>query len=281
MSQLRKQMEAQLFRANYSPSTIKSYVYTVECLAVHYGQCPSQLSDEQIGRFLASLWQRGLSWSTVNAYFSGIKWFYTQVLGRRWNQRLLPRPRREKRLPEILSPAEVRGLIEATSNLKHKAALMVMYSAGLRIGEVVKLRIRDIDSERMLIRVAQGKGKKDRYTLLSSVTLRMLRQYWKRYRPGPWLFESWDRATHWSIRSLQQVFKRSVRKAGIHKAVSSHSLRHSFATHLLEQGVDTLTIKELLGHSQLQTTAQYLHVRQSRLGSLDNPLDRLFGGLQG
>lgn len=281
MSKLREQMVAQLARANYSESTIRSYVYTVQCLALHYGQCPSALSDEQVGGFLAKLREQGLSWSTVNAYFSGIKWFYTQVLDRPWSQRLLPRPRREKRLPEILSPAEVRGLIEATDNLKHKTALMVMYSGGLRIGEVVKLRVRDIDSGRMLIRVEQGKGKKDRYTLLSPVALLMLRQYWKRYRPGPWLFESWDRSTHWSIRSLQQVFKRSARRAGIRKAVSSHSLRHSFATHLLEQGVDTLTIKELLGHSQLQTTAQYLHVRQSRLGSLDNPLDRLFGGVQG
>ena len=268
-------------RANYSKSTIQSYVYTVECLALHYGQCPSRLSDEQVGAFLASLRKRDCSWSTVNAYYSGIKWFYTQVLDRPWNHRLLPRPRREKRLPEILSPAEVRRLIEATVNLKHQAALMVMYSGGLRIGEVVRLHVKDIDSDRMLIRVEQAKGKKDRYTLLSPVALLMLRQYWRRYRPSHWLFESRDRLDHWSIRSLQQVFKRSVRKAGIRKAVSSHSLRHSFATHLLEQGVDTLTIKELLGHSQLQTTAQYLHVRQSRLGSLDNPLDRLFGAVRG
>ncbi len=158
---------------------------------------------------------------------------------------------------------------------------MVMYSGGLRIGEVVSLRVRDIDSDRMLIRVEQAKGKKDRYTLLSPVALQMLRKYWIRYRPSHWLFESWDQASHWSIRSLQQVFKRSAAKAGIRKEVSSHSLRHSFATHLLEQGVDTLTIKELLGHSQLQTTARYLHVRQSRLSKLDNPLDRLFGGIQG
>ncbi len=276
MSKLREQMVAQLARGNYSASTIRSYVYTVQCLALYYGQCPSALSEEQVGAFLSKLREQGLSWSTVNAYFSGIKWFYTQVLGRPWNQRLLPRPRREKRLPEILSAAEVRGLIEATDNLKHKSALMVMYSSGMRIGEVVKLRLRDIDSARMLIRVEQGKGKKDRYTLLSPVALLMLRQYWKRYRPSSWLFESWDRATHWSVRSLQHVFKRAAGKAGLRKAVSSHSLRHSFATHLLEQGVDTLTIKELLGHSQLQTTAQYLHVRQSRLSSLDNPLDRLF-----
>ena len=152
-----------------------------------------------------------------------------------------------------------------------------MYSGGLRVGELVKLRVKDIDSDRMLIRVEQAKGKKDRYTLLSPHALVMLRQYWKRYRPsGEWLFEGRDWRAHWSIRSAQQVFKRAVIQAGIKKDVSCHVLRHSFATHLLEQGVDTLTIKELLGHSQLQTTAKYLHVRKSRLSGLDNPLDSLF-----
>lgn len=276
MSKLRKKMVAQMERANYSTSTINSYVYAVQCLALHYGACPSTLSDEQIGEYLNSLWERKYSWSTINAYYSGIKWLYEQVLDRPWNQRLLPRPRREKRLPQILSQEEVKRLLEATKNLKHKTALMVMYSAGLRIGEVVRLRVGDIDSDRMLIRIEQAKGKKDRYTLLSPIALQMLRQYWKRYRPAKWLFEGMDRSNHWSIRSLQQVFKRSAQKAGIRKSVSSHSLRHSFATHLLEQGVDTLTIKELLGHSQLQTTARYLHVQKSRLNSLENPLDQLF-----
>jgi integrase/recombinase XerD len=182
-----------------------------------------------------------------------------------------------KRLPEVLSKPEVRRLIESVRNLKHRTALMVMYSAGMRVGEVVKLKVNDIDLDRMLIRVEQAKGKKDRYTILSPAALLSLRAYWKDYRPrGPWLFESADRKSHWSIRSLQQVFKRAIAKAGIQKAVSSHVLRHSFATHLLEQGVDTLIIKDLLGHSQLQTTAKYLHVRKTRLGSLENPLDSLF-----
>lgn len=277
MSKLRKQMVGQLERAHYSPNTINAYVYAVQCLALHYGSCPSKLSDEQIGQYLHGLREQKYSWATINAHYSGIKWCYQKVLDRAWNQRLLPRPRREKRLPQILSQQEVKGLIEATKNLKHKTALMVMYSAGLRIGEVVCLKVRDIDSDRMLIRVEQAKGKKDRYTLLSPIALHMLRQYWKGYRPtGQWLFEGRDRSCHWSIRSLQQVFKRSAHKAGIRKSVSSHSLRHSFATHLLEQGIDTLTIKELLGHSHLQTTARYLHVRQNRLNNLENPLDKLF-----
>ena len=270
-------MISRMERENYSASTIKCYVHSVKDLAVYYNCCPSKLGDEQIGDYLKHLRDRGCCCSTVNGFFGGIKWFYTRILEREWNHRQLPRPRREKRLPEVLSKAEVKRLLEAIINLKHQTALMVMYSGGLRIGEVVKLGVKDIDSDRMLIRVEQGKGKKDRYTLLSPHALAMLRQYWKKYRPsGEWLFESMDETTHWSISSAQKVFKRAVIKAGIIKKVSSHVLRHSFATHLLEQGVDILTIKELLGHSQLQTTAKYLHVRKSRLSHLENPLDSLF-----
>jgi len=270
-------MISMMERQNYAPSTIKTYVHAVKDLADYYGRCPSALTDEQIGAYLGQLRERGCSWSTLNSFFGGIKWFYPHVLERAWNHRQLPRPRGEKRLPEVLSQAEVKRLLESINNLKHRTALTVMYSAGLRVGEVVRLRVRDIDSDRMLIRIEQAKGKKDRYTLLSAVALQMLRDYWRQYRPGgAWLFESADRSNHWSIRSAQAVFKGAVAKAGIGKQISSHVLRHSFATHLLEQGVDTLTIKELLGHSQLQTTARYLHVQKSRLNALENPLDSLF-----
>ena len=277
MSKLRKKMIAQMERGNYSSSTIKSYVQAVKQLSLYYQSCPSKLGDEQIGAYLGYVRSLGHSWSSVNTYYSGIKWFYTHVLERPWNHHQLPRPRREKKLPEILSKQEVKRLIDSVENLKHRTALMVMYSGGLRIGEVVKLQVKDIDSDRMLIRIEQGKGKKDRYTILSPVALLSLRRYWKYYRPiGKWLFEGANRIDPWSIRSLQQVFKRAIKKAGIEKKVSSHILRHSFATHLLEQGVDILTIQTLLGHSQLQTTSKYLHVRQSRLNSLENPLDSLF-----
>ena len=277
MSKLRNKMIAQMERGNYSASTINSYVQAVGQLALHYNCCPSKLDDEQIGAYLGFVRSSGQSWSSVNSYYSGIKWFYTYVLEREWNHRQLPRPRREKKLPEVLSKEELKRLIESVSNLKHRTALMVMYSGGLRIGEVVKLQIKDIDSDRMLIRVEQGKGRKDRYTLLSPVALLSLRRYWKYYRPiGKWLFEGADRSEHWSISSLRRVFNRAIKKARIEKQVSSHILRHSFATHLLEQGVDILTIKSLLGHNQLQTTSKYLHVGQSRLNALENPLDSLF-----
>lgn len=265
-------MEAQ----NYSASTIKLYVHAVKELALYHGCCPSRLEDEHIGEYLGSVRERGCSWSTVNGYFNGVKWFYTRLLAREWNHRMLPRPRKESRIPEILSKAEVRSLLDSIENLKHRTAMMVMYSGGLRVGELVKLKIKDIDSDRMMIRIEQGKGKKDRYTILSPSLLLVLRRYWKYYRPmSEWLFESMDRKSHWSIRSAQRVFKGAVARAGIRKKVSSHILRHSFATHLLEQGVDILTIKELLGHNQLQTTSKYLHVRQSRLSSLENPLESL------
>ncbi|MDB4286317.1 site-specific integrase [bacterium] len=139
-------------RENYSPSTIKAYVQTVKTLALHYRCCPSVLTDEQIGNYLGFVRGRGCAWSTVNAFYNGIKWFYTRVVEKEWNHWQLPRPRREKRLPEILSKEEVRRLIEAIENLKHRTALMVMYSGGMRIGEVVKLKVKDIDSDRMLQR---------------------------------------------------------------------------------------------------------------------------------
>jgi integrase/recombinase XerD len=278
MSKLRKEMICLMERANYSGSTIRSYVHAVASLAMHYRKSPEVLSDAEIGEYLDTLRMRGLSWSSIHCVYSGIKWFCTHVLDRSWDQRQLPRPRREKRLPEILSQAEVKRLLGAIVNLKHQTVLMLMYSGGLRIGEVVRLRVKDIDSERMLIRIEQAKGRKDRYTVLSPTALGSLRSYWRYYHPiGQWLFEGMDKRKHWSISSARQVFKRAVAKAGITKRVGSHVLRHSFATHLLEQGVDTLTIKELLGHSQLRTTAMYLHVRQSSLSQLDNPLDRLMG----
>ena len=276
MSKLRKKMISLMEAQNYSKSTIKLYVHAVKELAIFYSCCPSGLSDEQISSYLGSLRKKGCSWSTVHAHFSGIKWFYTRVLDREWNHRMLARPRREKRYPEILSKSEVRSLLDSIDNLKHRTAMMLMYSGGLRIGELVTLKVKDIDSGRMMIRIEEGKGKKDRYTLLSPSVLVELRNYWRYYRPmTEWLFESQDRKSHWSIRSAQKVFKKAVAKAGISKKVSSHILRHSFATHLLEQGIDLLTIKELLGHNQLQTTSQYLHVRQSRLSRMDNPLESL------
>jgi site-specific recombinase XerD len=277
MTKLREQMIQMMQREHYAAATIRNYVGVVAQFALYHRQCPSVLGDVQIAQYLDHLCAKGASASLMNITHSALRYFYSRVLDRPWNDRLFHRPRRKKPLPEVLSAEEVKAIISHTNNLKHYGLLMLLYSSGLRPGEVVKVKTRDIDAERMMLKVRQSKGKKDRYTILSPVCLQVLRRYWKAYRPqGGWLFEGAVPGSPYSIRSLQQLFHQACRRAGIHKAVTPHSFRHSFATHLLEEGVDTLTIKELLGHNNLQTTAVYLHVRQSRLVKLENPLDRIW-----
>lgn len=196
---------------------------------------------------------------------SGIKFFWEKILERSWDVGHLPRPKWAKVLPEILSVAEVRRLIEVTQNQKHKAILRLLYSTGLRMGELVNLKPLDIDSHRMVVRVRQGKGKKDRYTILTQSMLVQLRNYWRGYRPQTYLFEGMIRGQAISGRTVQQVFKKGMKKAGTKREVGVHVLRHCFATHLLDAGVDSLTIKSMMGHSNIATTARYIHVQNKRL----------------
>jgi len=187
----------------------------------------------------------------------------------------LERPKKEKKLPEILSKNEISKLLKAVKNLKHKAILYLVYSAGLRVGEVVKLKPTDIDSDRMLIHIIQGKGKKDRYTILSETALSILRQYVKVYKPEHWLFPGQHPDKHLTERSVQKVFDNARIDAKIRKNVSVHNLRHSFATHLLEGGVNLRYIQELLGHSSSKTTEIYTHVTQKNLSNIISPLDTI------
>lgn len=187
----------------------------------------------------------------------------------------LERPKKEKKLPEILSKNEISKLLKAVKNLKHKAILYLVYSAGLRVGEVVKLKPTDIDSDRMLIHIIQGKGKKDRYTILSETALSILRQYVKVYKPEHWLFPGQHPDKHLTERSVQKVFGNARIDAKIRKNVSVHNLRHSFATHLLEGGVNLRYIQELLGHSSSKTTEIYTHVTQKNLSNIISPLDTI------
>lgn len=187
----------------------------------------------------------------------------------------LERPKKEKKLPEILSKNEISKLLKAVKNLKHKAILYLVYSAGLRVGEVVKLKPTDIDSDRMLIPIIQGKGKKDRYTILSETALSILRQYVKVYKPEHWLFPGQHPDKHLTERSVQKVFGNARIDAKIRKNVSVHNLRHSFATHLLEGGVNLRYIQELLGHSSSKTTEIYTHVTQKNLSNIISPLDTI------
>ena len=206
----------------------------------------------------------------------------------------MKRPRKDRKLPIVLNKDEVLKILSIQSNIKHKAILMLIYSAGLRVSEAVKLRVEDIDSKRGLVYIKVAKGRKDRYTILSNTTLEILRQYWKEYQPGNWLFEGVKHGRHISTRTIQAIFEQAKDKAGIKKDVSVHNLRHSFATHLLESGVDLRYIQELVGHKSSKTPIQsffltgqatevYTHVSRKSLGLIKSPLDTLLreGGVIG
>ena len=197
------------------------------------------------------------------------------TLKRDWGPWKIPRGRKRKTLPVVLSMEEVRTVLSAVTNLKHKTILTVIYSGGLRISEAVRLKVTDIDSERMTIRVRQGKGKKDRYTLLAKGTLELLRIYWKQHHPKDWLFPGEDVSVPLSVSTVQKALRDTVMRTGIRKRCSVHTLRHSFATHLLEHGTDLYYIQQLLGHASPRTTTVYLHLSRKDLSLITNPLDRI------
>ena len=223
---------------------------------------------------------KNASRSYVRQSYGALKYYYTVTLGLGWDVNRIPRVRQVHKLPEILNREEIKRLLAVTKNIKHKAMLMVTYSAGLRVSETAALKLADIDSERMTIRVDQGKGKKDRYTILAESTLEFLRGYWRMYEPSHWLFEGQDPARHLNVSSLQRAFYASKEKAHIKRPVTVHSLRHSFATHLLEQGTDIHIVQRLLGHSSIKTTTIYLHLKKESLTKVVSPLDRLLSDEQ-
>jgi site-specific recombinase XerD len=259
---------------NFSPRTEQCYVSAMMGLAKYYRQSPDQLNQEQIRSYLLHLKERGLSPSSRNVAISGLKFFYHQILG--WNEQKLFLPPRKGswRLPEVLSPKEVERLVLSPVKLRDRCLLMTAYATGLRVSELVRLKVSDIDSARMTIRVEQGKGRKDRYTILSQRLLSELRTYWKQHRSKNWLFPN-AKGGPLSIDYTQKIYNVAKQKAGIHKGKGIHTLRHCFATHLLEAGVDLVTIKTLLGHNSLQSTQRYLQIRQHRLTCTDSPLDLL------
>jgi site-specific recombinase XerD len=259
----------------YSPKTIRSYVGMISLLALHYQTPADLLSVDQIREYIMqniTTKKRSKSW--MNMIISAVKLLYCDVLKREWNYLDLPRPRRDIKVPVILSRDEVQRIIDSKANLKHKAILMITYSAGLRLGEVCRLKVADIDSSRMLIHVRKGKGNRDRCTILSPVLLALLRTYYRKYRPDEWLFEGMSRDVI-SSSTIQAVFKSALAKSKIKKAVGIHSLRHSFATHLLEQGVALPIIQQMMGHKSLKTTSGYLHVQQYSIQGVKSPLDSL------
>ena len=215
-----------------------------------------------------------MSASYQNQAINAIKFYYERVLGGKRKFYFIERPLKEKALPVVLNHAEVIAIIKATPNIKHRAMLILAYSSGLRVSELLKLKIKDIDSERMQIRVEQAKGKKDRYTLLSEKALIIFRDYFKQYKPKEWLFEGIGGGAY-SARSIQEVIQYAAKRAGILKKVSMHTLRHSFATHLLENGTDLRYIQNLLGHSSSKTTEVYTHVTTQGFKQIVSPLDHL------
>ena len=275
MSALRNKMLQQMELKGYSKNTISTYIDCLSSLSKHYKTSPDLLSIDQIREYFHyKLTVEKLSKSWVNQTIGALKILYCEVLRRDWDDLAIPRPRREKKLPVVLSKDEISRIINTTKNIKHKALLMVTYSSGLRLGEVCNLRPGDIDSERMMVRVVQAKGAKDRYTILSPVTLAFLRDYWKIYRVKNFLFEN---SNHEPLahKTVQSAFKKALQKSGVKKDVGIHSLRHSFATHLMEQGVSLPIIQQLLGHTSLRTTSIYLHVQQYSVFAVKSPLDTL------
>ena len=230
----------------------------------------------ELRRYLLHLIEEeGASYSYTNQCISAIKFLYGKVLKRPAPVEQLPRPRKEHKLPNVLSRQEVMRLLGTVENPKHRAIMLLTYSGGLRLGEVVRLKVGDIDSDRNLIHIRQAKGRKDRYTLLSKVALEALRAYYRKYQPQTWLFPGAKPGRHLHERSVQKVFDRAQEKAGIRKDVSTHTLRHSFATHLLESGTDLRYIQELLGHKSSKTTEIYTHVSEKNIGQIQSPLDAL------
>ncbi len=237
---------------------------------------PERATKEEIRAYLVQMASSGLaSAGYCRQARAAIMFLYLNILRQRDKVSDLPQMKRPFQLPTVLSREEVAKLLRVTYNLKHTAVLMTAYSAGLRVGEVVRLKVSDIDSRRMQIRIVAGKGAKDRYTWLSETALQVLREYFKKYRPKDWLFVGDDSNDHLSERAAQQVFKRARKNAGIIKRATFHILRHSFATHLLEDGVDIRYIQELLGHGSIRTTERYTHVSQKAMGRIRSPLDTI------
>jgi len=258
-----------------SPRTIGPYVAAVAQLAKHYGRSPDTISIEEIREFLHYLITvRKVAYSTCNQKLAGIRFFYRHVLGQQDLALRVP-AKRSGRLPEPLSRGEIARLLEAAENRKHRVMLMTAYGGGLRVSELVCLKPRDIHSERMLIRVDQGKGRKDRYTLLSPRLLQELRTYWLEFRPQTWLFEGRQAGLHLAAATAQKFFHRAKDRSGIRHGHGIHCLRHSFATHLMEAGVPLPVVQRLMGHTRLTTTSKYLHVTSQYLGKVRSPLELL------
>ena len=274
------QMKQLLLLKAYSQSTIKTYLNEMAQLIQSIGPVSADLlTPEHLRRYLVYCYEKlKLSENTLHSRINALKFYYEQVLHKEKFFYEIPRPKKSLQLPKLLNEKELSALFNALENRKHKAMLFTAYSAGLRVSEIVHLKIAHIDSGRMQILVERAKGKKDRYLNLSPVLLDILRQYIKTYKPRPriYLFESEQTLTAYPTRTVQQIFSNAKHRARIQKEVGVHSLRHSFATHLLDKGTDIKYIKDLLGHFNIRTTERYLHVSKKQLVNIASPFDDLW-----
>jgi len=275
ISPLRQRMIEDMSVRRFDPHTQSGYIRAVKKFTAFFGRSPDQADAEDLRRFQIHLRETGVSAPTVNSTVSGLRFFYRITLDKPDVVRHLAVVPKAHRLPVVLSPDEVTRLLEAAAGPKYKAAFSLAYGAGLRVSEVASIKVSDIDSQRMLLRIEQGKRRKDRYGILSPKMLKLLRDWWLIARPKVWLFPGQDPINPLSTRQLNRAVHEAARRAGIDKRVSPHTLRHSFATHLLEEHVDIRVIQVLLGHAKLETTAIYTQVATRTICTVISPLDKL------
>jgi integrase/recombinase XerD len=275
MNPLRRRMIEDMQVRNMSPVTQRCYVHAVAKFAQYFSRSADRLGLADVRTYQIHLTSTGISWAGFNVAVCALRFFYGVTLGRTAMVERIPYARKRRQLPVILSAEEVSRFLAAVPSLKHRTALMTAYAAGLRVSEVVRLKIRDIDSGRMLIRVEQGKGGRDRHIMLSPQLLVVLRGYWREARPTHWLFPGQDENRPLDASVLQWACRNARAAAKLGKPVTVHTLRHSFATHLLEAGTDIRTIQALLGHRDLSTTARYTQVAATTIGNTISPFDRL------
>lgn len=281
MSELRKAVLLQMRLRGFSPRTVESYIHAMEELARFYWKPLEALSCAQVQTFLDELITlRALAWSTLNVYFSAYRFVYQKVLKRAVSAFSIPPRGRSGKRPGVLNREEVGRLLSAPRNLKHRALLALTYGSGLRVSEVVRVRFTDIDRGRLMLRVDQGKGHKDRYTVLSAASLEALGDYYRRFKPAaPYLFPSPMAEGPLSTATALAIYNNAIRLSGVRRVGGIHVLRHCFATHAMEDGVDIYTIRRWLGHTSLVTTGRYMHVTAEHLAKVRSPLDTLASSL--
>jgi len=272
-------MQQMMLASNYSPSSIKVYVSEVRYLLSYYPQKdPLTLEQDDVICYIRWLQlQYRCSWAKIHLCFCGCKFLFRRIIGKPLNLGSIIVPRKEHKLPVVMTQQEVQTLFDQVPGLKHRMILKLIYSAGLRLSELKQLRIEDIDSKNMRIRIRRGKGNKERFTLLSAPLLEELRCYYKDYRPQTFLFNGQTKGKPVSDRIIQWIMYRACKRAAFDTHYSIHSLRHSFATHLLESGIDLVTIQKLMGHGNIHTTLVYLHVQRNRIKTIPNPIDWMYG----